>query len=144
MPTLHSRYEIMMDAYCKTLHVEALTMLDMVKGDIIPACIDYQRELFDLLRYKKDYAGTYNSTLEEYFLENITKLSDCLLKKLSALESAVLESRETEILAQAVFYRDRIYTAMSELRLIADELETFVAKKHWPIPAYAELLYSVI
>ena len=141
---IHSRYEIMMEAYCKTLHVEALTMLDMVKGSIIPACIDYQRELFDLLRHKGAYAGTYTSTLEEYFLGNITKLSDCLLKKVSALESAVLETRETDILAQALFYRDRIYTAMSELRLIADELETFVAKKHWPIPVYAELLYSVI
>ena len=100
--------------------------------------------MFDLLQHKKAYAGTYSSTLEEYFLDSITKLSDCLLKKVSVLENALLESREPEILAQAVFYRDRIYTAMSELRLIVDELETFVAKKHWPIPAYAELLYSVI
>ena len=46
--------------------------------------------------------------------------------------------------AQGIFYRDKIFAAMSELRLIVDELETLVAKKHWPFPKYAELLYSVI
>jgi len=142
---IHSRYEILMEAYCKTLHIEALTMVDMVKGEIIPACLDYQRELIDLLRQKKTYSGNMDCSLEEHFLNNITKLSACLLKKLTALEDAVLESsQEREILAQATFYRDKIFTAMSELRLIVDELETLVAKKHWPIPTYAELLYSVI
>ena len=143
---IYSRYEILMEAYCKTLHIEALTMIDMVKGDIIPACMDYQREIVDLLRQKKTYGGNnIDCTLEEYFLNNITKLSACLLKKLIDLENTVLESsQEREILAQATFYRDRIVTAMSELRVIVDELETLVAKKHWPIPTYAELLYSVI
>jgi len=143
---VHSRYEIMMEAYCKTLHIEALTMVDMVKGDIIPACIDYQRELIDLLRQKKAYGGdNIDCTLELHFLNSITKLSACLLNKLTTLESEVLEaSQDLEILAQATFYRDKIFTAMSELRLIVDELETLVAKKHWPIPTYAELLYSII
>ena len=142
----YSRYEIMMEAYCKTLHIEALTMVDMVKGDIIPACLDYQRELIDLLRQKKAYGGSnIDCALEEHFLNNITKLSACLLKKLTELEGAILESsQEREILAQATFFRDRIFTAMSELRVIVDELETLVARKHWPIPTYAQLLYSVI
>jgi len=142
---IHSRYEIMMEAYCKTLHVEALTMLDMIKGTIIPACVDYQRELFELLKHKKAYGDSYNSSIEEYLLDNITKLSACLLKKLTALESPLFEpGEEMNILERALFYRDRVFIAMSELRLIVDELETFVAKKHWPIPTYAELLYSVI
>ena len=143
---IHSRYEILMESYCKTLHIEALTMIDMVKGMIIPACLDYQRELVDLLRHKKTYGGNnIDCTLEEHFLNSITKLSACLLKNLTALENAVLEStQDREILAQASFYRDKVFTAMTELRLIADELETLVAKKHWPIPTYAEILYSVI
>ena len=142
---IHSRYEIMMESYCKTLHIEALTMVDMVKGQIIPACMDYQRDLVDLLRQKKTYNGNMDCTLEDYLLNNITKLSACLLKKLTALESAVLEiAHEQAILAQATFYRDRIFTAMSELRLVVDELETLVARKHWPIPTYAEILYSII
>ena len=135
-----------MESYCKTLHIEALTMIDMVKGDIIPACLDYQRELIDLLRNKKSFGGdNIDCTLEQHFLNKITKLSACLLNKMTALETAVLETtQELEILEQATFYRDKVFTAMSELRLIVDELETLVAKKHWPIPTYAELLYSVI
>jgi len=142
---IHSRYDILLEAYCKTLHIEALTMVDMVKGQIIPACVDYQRELVDLLRQKKAYGGGLDVSLEENFLNNISKLSTSLLKKLNALETAVLETKEDrKILAQAGFYRDKVFTAMSELRLIVDELETLVARKHWPIPTYAEILYSVI
>jgi glutamine synthetase len=143
---IHSRYEILLEAYCKTLNIEALTMVDMVKGAIIPASVDYQRELIDLLRQKKTAFGdNIDISLEEHLLNSITKLSGSLLKKLSALEDAILESREErEILAQAGFYRDRIFTAMSELRLIVDELETLVARKHWPFPTYGEILYSVI
>ncbi|MCL2181033.1 MAG: glutamine synthetase III, partial [Treponema sp.] len=123
---IHSRYEIMMESYCKTLHIEALTMIDMVKGEIIPACLDYQRELIDLLRQKKAFGGSsFDCTLEEHFFNSITKLSACLLKKLTALESIVLETaQERDILAQATFYRDKVFTTMSELRLIVDELET--------------------
>ena len=143
---IHSRYEILLESYCKTLHIEALTMVDMVKGVIIPASVDYQRELVDLLRQKKAAFGdNIDVSLEENFLHSISKLSAGILKKLSALESAILETKEErKILAQAGFYRDRIFTAMSELRLIVDELETLVAKKHWPLPTYAEMLFSVI
>ena len=142
---IHSRYEILLEAYCKTLHIEALTMVDLVKAKIIPASVDYQRELVDLLRQKHTYGGGLDISLEENFLSNISKLSASLLKKLEALENALLETKEErEALAQASFYRDRIFTAMSELRLIVDELETLVARKHWPLPTYAEILFSVI
>jgi glutamine synthetase len=133
-----------MEGYCKIIHIEALSMVDMVKGEIIPACIDYQSELAALLSQKKS-CGEYDISLEAHLLERISKQSACLLKKLTALENAVLESKEERaILAQASFYRDRIFAAISELRLAVDELETLVARKYWPFPTYAELLYSVI
>jgi glutamine synthetase len=145
---IRSRYEILMEGYCKTVHIEALTMVDMVKGEIIPACIDYQNDVAKLLKQKKACAaaaGDYDASLEEHLLGNIAKLSSCLLKKLSALESALLESKEEgDIAAHALFYRERIFTAMLELRLVVDELETLVAKKHWPFPTYAQILYSVL
>jgi glutamine synthetase len=141
---IHSRYEILLESYCKTIHIEALTMVDMVKVGIIPACINYQDDLAKLLERKKACGG-YDTSLEEDLLGRIAKLSGSLIKKLDVLENVILESKEDrENLAQASFYRDRICTAMSELRLIVDELETLVAKKHWPLPSYAELLYSVI
>ena len=140
---IHSRYEILLESYCKTLHIEALTMADMVKKEIIPACIRYQNELVQLLTGKKAY-GDCDCTLEEHFFSKISKLSGCLLKKLDILEAATLETKSgISGLELAKFYRDRVFGAMSELRLIIDELETLVAKKHWPFPTYAELLYSV-
>jgi len=141
---LHSRYEIFMETYCKTVHIEALTMVDMVKGEIIPACLIYQDELAKLLNRKKN-CGQYDVSVEEHLLGNIARLTASLLKKLSALENTLLESKEEkDIMAHASFYRDRIFTAMAELRLVVDELETFVARKHWPFPTYAQILYSVV
>ncbi|MCL2763627.1 MAG: glutamine synthetase III [Treponema sp.] len=142
---IHSRYEIMMEAYCKTIHIEALTMIDMVKGNIIPASVDYQRDLVDLLRQKKAYGGSLDVSLEDHLLHKIAKLSSSLLKKLTTLENALGESKAQEdVLASARFYRDTIFAAMSDLRLIVDELETLVARKYWPFPVYGELLYSII
>jgi len=142
---IHSRYEILMEGYCKVIHIEALTIVDMVKGEIISACIDYQNELANLLNQKKATGGHYDISLESHLLDKISKLSATLLKNLNVLESAILETKEDRaILAQATFYRDKVFTAISELRLVVDELETLVAKKYWPFPTYAELLYSVI
>ena len=141
---LRSRYEILMEGYCKTIHIEAISMVDMVKGEIIPACVDYQNELVKLLGGKK-VCGDYDSSMEESLLSKISKLSSCLIKKLSALEITILESKnDRNIFDCASFYRDGVFSAMSELRLIVDELETLVAKKYWPLPSYADLLYSVV
>ncbi|MCL2706360.1 MAG: glutamine synthetase III [Spirochaetaceae bacterium] len=142
---IHSRYEILMDGYCKTLHVEALTMVEMVNGQIIPACIDYQNDLAKLLDRKKRI-GEYDNSLEAYLLERVSKNSAILLKKLTNLENVLNETKDNknDILSTACFYRDKIVPAMSELRLIVDELETIVAKKYWPLPIYGELLYSVV
>ena len=141
---IHSRYEILMESYCKTLHIEALTMVDLVRGEVIPACVAYQSELAKLLKLKSIDSGM-DVTMESCLLERIARLSGCLLKKLTALENAVLEAGETrEILGQATFYRDCVFASMSELRLVVDELETLIAKKHWPLPTYAQLLYSVV
>jgi len=141
---LHSRYEIQMEAYCKTVHIEALTIVDMVKGEIIPACVNYQDDLAKLLQRKKA-CGDYDVSLEERLLGSIAKLSSSLLKKLDILENTLLESKEEkDIVAHASFYRDKIFTAMAELRLVVDELETLVARKHWPFPTYGQILYSVV
>ncbi|MCL2255124.1 MAG: glutamine synthetase, partial [Lachnospiraceae bacterium] len=141
---IHSRYEILLEGYCKTIHIEALTMIDMVKREIIPSCIDYQNDLANLLSQKKNLSG-FDTKLEEYVLGKISALTSCMLKKLSVLEETVIGSKEDmEILEQAVYYRDKVNSAMCEVRLNVDELETLTAKKHWPLPTYAEILFSVI
>jgi glutamine synthetase len=141
---LHSRYEIMMEGYCKTIHIEALTMVDMAKASIIPACVCYQSELANLLE-KKKLLGIFDTSLEEHLLKDISKLSADLLKRLADLENALLGIKEEEdILVYASYYRDKVFAAMAGLRLVADKLEQLVAKKHWSLPSYAEILYSVL
>jgi glutamine synthetase len=142
-PEIKSRYEILMEIYCKTIHIEALTMVDIANEEIIPACVTYQTELAGLMAAKMA-VGEFDNSMEKGRLEKISKLCACLVKKLDALEAAVLKSGEDhDILTHAKFYRDEVFAAMNELRLSADELETRVSKKHWPLPSYGELLYSV-
>jgi len=141
---IRSRYEILLENYSKTLHIEALTMIDMVKKGIIPACVSYQNEVMQLLSSKKAL-GDYDCTLEEHLISKLSQLSSRLVRKLETLESELLETKSHgDALSLARFYRDKIFVSMSELRLVVDELETIVAKKYWPYPTYAEILYSVI
>ncbi len=141
---LYSRYEILLEGYSKTVRIEALTMVDMVKRDVIPACIGYQNELLELLQAKKA-CGVQDQTLEGRLSEKIAALSGCLLQKLDALENALLNppADASSPQEQADYYRGHVFRDMSELRLVVDELETLVSKKHWTLPTYADLLYSV-
>jgi len=139
---LHSRYEILLESYCKTLHIEALTMIDLVKKEILPAPLSYQRELAALLKDKKDCG--LDTVPEEFLLTKLSTLTGRLYGSLEKLEETVLNRKPlTDTLALAQYYRDAVSGCMTELRLIIDELETLVAKKHWPLPTYGEILYSV-
>ena len=140
---IHSRYEILLENYCKTIHIEALTMIDMVKKDIIPASISYQSDLA-LLQERKKTCGGVSNVLEAHLLSKLSDLSASLLKKLEVLENSINKDKTTgDILDEAKFYRYTIFDQMSDLRLVVDELETLIGRKYWPLPTYAEILYSV-
>ena len=139
---LHSRYHILLENYCKVLHIEALTMIDLIKKEILPSCIAYQNELCALLSQKKSLG--YDTFLEKSLLQKISGLSCNVLKKVDALENALIESKQSLSEAEVGrFYRDTIFRSMSEIRANVDELETQVAKKYWTLPTYADILYSV-
>ncbi len=141
---IYSRYEILLEGYCKAIHIEALTMVDMVKKEILPSSISYQNELAQLMISKKACGVSFDCTLEEHLLEKLSKQSACLFKKLEVLESALVEAKSySETLPLAQFYRDTIFNQMSEIRLIVDAMETSIAKKHWALPNYSEIFYSV-
>lgn len=142
---IYSRYDILLENYSKTIHIEALTMLDMVKQGIIPSCISYQNELIALLQGKKALGSDFNASLEENLLSKISSLSSILYKRLEELENSVVHVKSNgDALGAAKFYREVIYNNMSALRLVVDELETIIGKKHWAYPTYSELLYSVV
>ncbi len=141
---LQSRYEILMDNYCKILHIEALTMLEMVKKDIFPAVCAYMNELSSTVANKKTAVPGLACELETSLIKKLSSLSDSLYKKCETLESDVIKADDdSDIKTKAFYYKDTIFVEMQEMRAVADELETITAKDFWPYPSYTELLYSV-
>ncbi|MCL2255296.1 MAG: glutamine synthetase III [Firmicutes bacterium] len=141
---LHARFEILTEAYVKTIHIEALTMVDIVSSQIIPAVIAYQKEISKTLKNKKTLEGDFSCELENYLLKKISSLASEMLKNLQSLEKKIDESKKERTMAeQARFYEKNILSAMNVLRETVDSLEKIVAKKHWPLPSYACLLFSV-
>jgi len=141
---IHSRYEILLENYSKTINIEALTMIDMVNKMVIPAVFDYQSELAELIIRKKSISADISTEPEEKLLDRLSRLSECLAKRLEHLTEqtvAVRELKDNLELARA--YREKVCTAMSELRMVVDELETVVSSKHWKLPTYAEILNRV-
>lgn len=141
---LHSRYDILLENYSKTINIEALTMIDMVNKHVIPAVIDYQNELAELVLRKKAVSPDIATTLEENLLSKISRLSVSLEKRLNHLSEQTIAVRDIkDNLELAKAYREKVYMAMSELRLVVDELEMLIGSKHWKLPTYAEILNSV-
>ncbi len=141
---IRARYEIKLDGYCKVLHIEALTMLDMVWKDILPAASAYSKKLTDAALAKKALSGSIDCSFEVGLAEQISSLTAAAVSRASALEYAVRDVKNiSDSLALARYYKDVVFAAMNELRIVVDELETHCAAEFWPYPSYGELLFSV-
>ncbi|MDR1204840.1 MAG: glutamine synthetase III [Peptococcaceae bacterium] len=142
---IHSRYEIFLENYCKTINIEALAMIDIVNQEIIPSVFGYQNELAKLISRKKSLGkDDFPTQVEEVLLKKLSNLSVVLVQRLETLSEQTIAVRSIEdSLESAKAYRDDVFAAMSELRVTVDELEMIVSKKHWTLPTYAEILYSV-
>ena len=141
---MHSRYEILLENYCKTLDIEAYTMLDMARKNILPAVLQYTRKVAEGALVKKSLSADINIKTEE---ELVTKLSlrvASLSKKIDELDSLLLKAKGfSDILESAKFHHDSLFAMMQELRAVADELESMVDESVWPFPNYGELLFSI-
>ena len=141
---LHSRYEIKLDGYCKVLHIEALTMLDMVWKDILPAVSAYSKKLADAALAKKSLSDSIDCSFETELAAKISTLTAEAVKKTHALEYAVMDVKNIEdTLELARYYKDTVFAAMNELRIVVDELETHTSAEYWPYPSYGDILFSV-
>ena len=139
-----SRYEINLETYCKTLNIEALTMIDMVKKDIIPAVSAYANALTVAANNKKQLSADINVDTELTLVTKISALSASMYKKLQNLEEAVVKVKDIVDNAElSVYYKDVVIPAMQELRIVVDELEVIVGAEYWPYPTYAEMLFYV-
>ena len=141
---LHSRCEIMLDNYCKTIVIEANTMVDMVKKEIIPAVETYAMELAKTSAAKKAVDSTLSCSYETGMIRKLSTLTDQMAIRTDALENALIMIQDaSDIVDESCRIRDVVLNRMSELRVACDEAETVTAKKYWPFPTYGELLFSV-
>ncbi len=141
---LKSRCDIMLDNYCKTVVIEANTMVDMAKTQIAPAVEAYVLEVAKTAAAKKALNANLPCSYESGLVTRLSTLTDAIAVKADELKEAVISLRTDEdIIAQANAIRDTILTKMSELRVVCDEAETLTAKEYWPYPTYGDLLFSV-
>ena len=139
---LAARYKMKLDNYCKVLHIEALTMLDMARQDILPAVSAFAKELCDTATAKN--ALGVEAVYETETAARVSKFTTEVLSEVRTLEKASDDAEElADVLTRACAYKDNVLSAMTALRESVDELETLTARKYWPYPNYGDLLFSV-
>ena len=141
---LKSRCEIMLDNYCKTVLIEANTMIDMAKTEIAPAVSSYVLELANTAVAKQTVDALISGRYENDLLKKLSRLEEQIAVRAEELEDAVLKLQSAgDIEEEAYMIRDIILSKMCELRVACDEAETMTAKKYWPFPTYSDLLFGV-
>ena len=142
---LRSRYEIQLENYCKSVRIEALTMVDMAKKLILPAVSGYGAELTAALIAKKSSCPDIPCGYETKLVKKLSALADQIDEAAEAL-AALTEQFDTmeDISEESCFIRDQILPAMDTLRAPCDEAETCTAAKSWPFPTYGDLLFGVV
>lgn len=141
---LKSRCEIMLDNYCKTVLIEANTMVDMAKTELAPAVSAYVLELANTAAAKRATEASLSCSYETGLLKKLTLLEEQIMIKAEQLEETVMKAQElTDITEEADMIRDVVLSKMGELRVACDSAETLTAKKYWPFPTYGDLLFSV-
>ena len=141
---IKSRYEITLENYCKTVNIEALTMIDMAKKEILPAIEEYSKSLADTLASKEKVLPGLSCKYEKDTIFTLSKLTDEIASAAEELESATIKYKTiSDITEASEMIRDVILQKMAELRVVCDEAENITAEKYWPFPTYGDLLFGV-
>ncbi len=141
---IRSRYEITLENYCKTVTIEAMTMIDMTRKLILPAIEAYSASVAESLGAKLGVVPELSGKYEKEKLKTLSSLEDSIDASVSALESSLIRLRAIDDVTDSAFvFRDVILQKMAELRVACDEAETLTAKKYWPFPTYGDLLFGV-
>ena len=143
-PELYSRYEIKLENYVKTLHIESCTMAEIIQKDLIPAVCTYMEQIAHTASLKKAVVPDISVSGEAELLKKLTALSENMMTELSALKSDTARAQETaDLLESAKMYQKTVLTDMDKLRSFADEAETLLPEAVLPYPTYGKLLFSV-
>ena len=141
---LRSRYEIMLENYCKTVCIEAQTMGDMVRKQILPAIEAYTSDTAATASAKKLLDEDISCCYERKLVRKLSSLVDCIDERTDSLDAVTAKLKTiSDITKQAMFIRDELLPKMSQLRAAADEAEIMTAETYWPFPSYGDLLFGV-
>ena len=139
-----ARHEVRLENYCKIINIEALTMLDMVRKDILPAMSGYSAQLGDAVSKKIAVLPDADCSYEKDSLKMLTALIGAAHRTVKKLEQDLLTSKSVDDMVElAEFYKSTILDDMRELRIAVDEMETVSSAEAWPYPSYGELLFGV-
>lgn len=134
----------MLENYCKTVIIEANTMVNMAKRSYAPAIEKYTASLAENAMLKKQLDATVPCGYETEIVKRLSVLTDRIAKSAAELENAVLKLSDAEdIDSEAYMIRDTILPEMAALRIAVDQAETITSKEFWPFPSYADMLFSV-
>jgi len=140
---LNSRCEIMLENYCKSVIIEAKTMTDMAKTMIAPAVEAYAADIAKSAAAKKAVSADISCKYETELVKKLSVLLDEISEKTDTLEAALIDlDKAKDIIEESVMIRDSILPKMCELRVPCDEAEVLTAKRYWPFPTYADLLFG--
>ena len=141
---MRSRYDILLQSYCKIINIEGKTMLDMAKKEILPAVSEYSQVLGNTILTKKAVCKKLDCSYEQEALKQISDLTASAHKTVQALETALSQTKAIkDVTTRAVYYKDVVLTIMKKLRADVDALEDVVSADYWPIPTYGDLLFGV-
>lgn len=141
---MHSRYEIILENYCKLIAIEGKTMVDMALKDILPAVSEYTQTLANTVLAKKAVCKKASCAYEVDVMQKICDLQENAHNSVTALQTALKEAESIhDATTLALYYKDQVLEKMKELRVACDELETLVSAEYWPFPTYGELLFGI-
>ncbi len=141
---LAARYDIMMENYCKVINIEALTMLDMARKDILPAMSNYCKELAETISAKKSVCQDIDCSYEQESLSNLSSLVSAMYKQVNKLDEDLIKIKSTEdVTEMGDYYKNTILSDMTAIRISSDMMETVASAEKWPYPSYGELLFGV-
>ena len=140
---IEARYEILLENYCKVLSIEANTMLDMARREILPAASEYSSSLASAAVTKKTMNPAAAVGYEEKISLRISDLASDMLTKAEELEDELMKAKSCgDTTEEAVYFKDHVLPAMNALRIDGDALETVTSREYWPYPTYGEMLIT--
>ena len=141
-PEIHSRYEIFLEEYSKTVNIEAITVCQMARKEILPAITAYMKDLSETISLKKSIGADFSFDYEASVLKRLSQGADKIYTYLLELDGILEKAHKLDAYKEALTFKDEVLPLMAKVREIADEAETIVSKKYWPFPSYGRIMLS--